>query len=101
MISHEENKIYCAWQKYFSDLVFIRDITFNLLPDHKSRTSDGLRVLLCHLAAVVNLLVLLYELMEFLTHTADKKTSGNSVLLLLVNIPIAILYMGILIDFKL
>ncbi|KFF27675.1 hypothetical protein [Chryseobacterium vrystaatense] len=53
------------------------------------------------IAAVVNLLVLLYELMEFLTHTADKKTSGNSVLLLLVNIPITILYMGILIDFKL
>jgi len=53
------------------------------------------------IAAVINLLVLLYELMEFLTHITDKKSSGNSVLLLLINIPVTILYIGILIDFKL
>lgn len=49
------------------------------------------------ITAVVNFLILLYELLEFLTHTSDKKTSGNSVLLLLVNIPITVLYMVILI----
>ncbi|PQA91676.1 hypothetical protein B0A69_17935 [Chryseobacterium shigense] len=48
------------------------------------------------IAAVANLLVLLYELLEFLTDVPDKKSSGNSVLLLLLNIPIMILYLFIL-----
>lgn len=48
------------------------------------------------IAAVVNMLVLLYELLEFLTDISDKKSSGNSVLLLLVNIPITILYLFII-----
>ncbi|NML70251.1 hypothetical protein HHL23_10625 [Chryseobacterium sp. RP-3-3] len=48
------------------------------------------------IAAVANMLVLLYELLEFLTDIPDKKSSGNSVLLLLVNIPITILYLFII-----
>lgn len=48
------------------------------------------------ITAVVNMLVLLYELLEFLTDISDKKSSGNSVLLLLVNIPITILYLFII-----
>lgn len=53
------------------------------------------------IAAVVNLLVLLYELLEFLTDVTDKKSSGNSVLLLLLNIPITILYLLILFNYNL
>ncbi|SHM82286.1 hypothetical protein SAMN05444360_11866 [Chryseobacterium carnipullorum] len=52
------------------------------------------------IAAVVNLLVLLYELLEFLTNVTDKKSSGNSVLLLLLNIPITILYLLILFNYN-
>lgn len=52
------------------------------------------------IAAVVNLLVLLYELLEFLTDVTDKKSSGNSVLLLLLNIPITILYLLILFNYN-
>ncbi|MCT2408146.1 hypothetical protein NZD88_11395 [Chryseobacterium antibioticum] len=50
------------------------------------------------ITAVVNMLVLLYELLEFLTDISDKKSSGNSVLLLLVNIPITMLYMFIILN---
>ena len=53
------------------------------------------------IAAVVNIFILLYELLEFLTHIPDRKSSGNSVLLLLVNIPVTILYICILFDFGL
>jgi len=45
------------------------------------------------IAAVVNLLITLYELMEFLSDISGKKRNGNSVLLLLLNIPIAFLYL--------
>jgi len=44
-------------------------------------------------AAVINLIVLLYELIEFLTNVSDHKASGNSILLLLLNIPIAVVYL--------
>ncbi|MBL1222263.1 hypothetical protein JET18_15525 [Chryseobacterium sp. L7] len=47
------------------------------------------------IAAVVNLLILFYELLEFLTNIPDKKSSGRSVLLLLINIPVTMLYMYI------
>ncbi|KXH82731.1 hypothetical protein [Chryseobacterium kwangjuense] len=47
------------------------------------------------IAAVVNMLILLYELIEFLNGLPDKKASGNSVLLLLVNIPVTMLYLYI------
>lgn len=48
------------------------------------------------IAAVVNMIVLLYELLEFVTNISDRKSSGNSVLLLLANIPVTILYIFIL-----
>lgn len=50
------------------------------------------------IAAVINMLVLLYELLEFLNNTSEKKSSGNSVLLLLVNIPVTILYIFIILN---
>ncbi|KMQ63447.1 hypothetical protein ACM40_01170 [Chryseobacterium sp. BLS98] len=49
-------------------------------------------------AAVINILVLLYELLEFLNHISKKKSSGNSVLLLLINIPITVLYIYIILN---
>lgn len=50
------------------------------------------------IAAVVNLLILFYELLEFLTNFPDKKSSGRSVLLLLINIPVTMLYIYIVIS---
>ncbi len=47
--------------------------------------------------AVVNMLVLFHELIEFLNDISNKKASGNSVLLLLFNIPVTILYLYIII----
>ncbi|KPE49967.1 hypothetical protein [Chryseobacterium indologenes] len=44
-------------------------------------------------AAVVNLIVLLYELIQFLTSVSDHKASGNSILLMLLNIPVTALYL--------
>ncbi|REC46276.1 hypothetical protein DRF67_14905 [Chryseobacterium pennipullorum] len=44
------------------------------------------------ITAVVNMLILLYELIEYLNDVSGKKQSGNSVLLLLVNIPVSIGY---------
>jgi hypothetical protein len=46
-------------------------------------------------AAVVNIIVLLYELLVFLTDASNHKPSGNSVLLLLLNIPVTLLYLFI------
>ncbi|CAH0288033.1 hypothetical protein MP478_21125 [Chryseobacterium sp. WG14] len=43
-------------------------------------------------AAVVNLLILLYELIEYANNAAENKSSGNAVLLLLINIPVTIGY---------
>ncbi|WP_343612167.1 hypothetical protein [Chryseobacterium oranimense] len=50
------------------------------------------------IAAVINMLVLLYELLEFLNNTSEKKSSGNSVLLLLINIPVTVLYIFIILN---
>lgn len=49
-------------------------------------------------AAIINMIVLLYELLEFLTDIAEHKASGNSVLLLLLNIPVVIIYLLILLN---
>jgi len=46
-------------------------------------------------AVVINLLVLLYELLEFLTDVSERKASGNSALLLMLNIPVTLLYLFI------
>jgi len=43
-------------------------------------------------AAIINLLILLYELIEYANNVSENKNSGNAVLLLLVNIPVAIGY---------
>ncbi|MBB6371905.1 hypothetical protein [Chryseobacterium shigense] len=51
--------------------------------------------------AIVNMLVLLHELIEFLNDIPNKKASGNSVLLLLMNIPVTILYLLIIFNFGL
>ncbi|EFK38086.1 Uncharacterised protein [Chryseobacterium gleum] len=51
------------------------------------------------IAAVVNLLITLYELMEFLSDISGKKRNGNSVLLLLLNIPIALIYFIVYFEF--
>jgi len=51
------------------------------------------------IAAVVNLLITLYELMEYLSDVSEKKRNGNSVLLLLLNIPIAFLYLTLFFNF--
>lgn len=50
--------------------------------------------------AVVNMFVLLNELIIFLTDAAEQKPSGNSVLLLLVNIPVTLLYLFIMTKFS-
>lgn len=49
--------------------------------------------------AVINMFILLHELIIYLTDVSDQKASGNSVLLLLVNIPITILYLYIMTQF--
>lgn len=51
------------------------------------------------IAAVANLLITLYELMEYLSDISEKKCNGNSVLLLLLNIPIALLYLTLFFNF--
>lgn len=43
-------------------------------------------------ACVVNLIVFFSELLAFVTDAADKKSHVNSALLVLLNIPIALLY---------
>ncbi|KFF11534.1 hypothetical protein IW15_15075 [Chryseobacterium soli] len=47
-------------------------------------------------AMVINILILLYELIEFLTDVSERKDSGNSIWLMLLNIPIAFLYLFII-----
>jgi len=47
------------------------------------------------IAAVINMSVALYELIAYLNNVSEKKNSGNSVLLLLVNIPVTVLYIVI------
>ncbi|AZA79191.1 hypothetical protein EG347_17595 [Chryseobacterium sp. G0186] len=51
------------------------------------------------IAIVVNTIVLLYELARYLGVISEEKASGNSVLLLLANIPIALIYLLILFKF--
>ncbi|WPO90462.1 hypothetical protein [Chryseobacterium sp. HR92] len=51
------------------------------------------------IAAVANLLITLYELMEYLSDVSEKKSNGNSVLLLLLNIPITFLYLTLFFNF--
>ncbi|QBA23364.1 hypothetical protein EU348_20155 [Chryseobacterium indologenes] len=51
------------------------------------------------IVAVVNLLITLYELMEYLSDISEKKRNGNSVLLLLLNIPITFLYLTLFLIF--
>ena len=51
--------------------------------------------------AIVNMLVLLHELIEFLNDIPNKKASGNSVLLLMINIPVTIFYLFIIFNFGL
>ncbi|WP_137905301.1 hypothetical protein [Chryseobacterium sp. 2VB] len=51
------------------------------------------------IAVVVNLLITLYELMEFLSDISEKKRNGNSVLLLLLNIPVTFLYLTLFFNF--
>lgn len=51
------------------------------------------------IAAVVNLLITLYELMEYLSDVSEKKKNRNSVPLLLLNIPIAFLYFNLFLIF--
>ncbi|MDR4952933.1 hypothetical protein REB14_12185 [Chryseobacterium sp. ES2] len=46
--------------------------------------------------AVINMFILLHELIIYLTDVSEQKASGNSVLLLLVNIPITTLYLYIM-----
>ncbi|OCA79723.1 hypothetical protein BBH99_05620 [Chryseobacterium contaminans] len=50
-------------------------------------------------AILVNVTVLVCELLVFLTDISERKDSGNSVLLLLANIPIAILYLLVIFNF--
>ncbi|CAI8932772.1 hypothetical protein [Chryseobacterium sp. IT-36CA2] len=50
--------------------------------------------------AVINMFILLHELIIYLTDVTDQKASGNSVLLLLVNIPITVLYLYIMTQFS-
>lgn len=50
------------------------------------------------IAAVINLLITLYELMEYLNDISENKSSGNSVLLLLLNIPIALTYLTLFLN---
>ncbi|MEJ5052545.1 hypothetical protein WH221_22150 [Chryseobacterium culicis] len=49
--------------------------------------------------AVINMFILLHELIIYLTDVTDQKPSGNSVLLLLVNIPVTVLYLYIMAQF--
>lgn len=51
------------------------------------------------ISCIVNLIVFFSELLTFITDIADKKSHGNSSLLLLLNIPVAILYFFIFIKF--
>lgn len=50
-------------------------------------------------ATLVNTIVLLCELLVFLMDVSERKDSGNSVLLLLANIPIGTLYFLIISNF--
>ncbi|MDR6461186.1 hypothetical protein J2786_004339 [Chryseobacterium vietnamense] len=52
------------------------------------------------IAAVTNLLITLYELMEYLSDVSGKKSNGNSVLLLLLNIPVTLLYLTMFFNFS-
>ncbi|WP_167497915.1 hypothetical protein [Chryseobacterium aquifrigidense] len=52
------------------------------------------------IAAVTNLLITLYELMEYLSDISGKKRNGNSVLLLLLNIPVTLLYLTMFFNFS-
>ncbi|WP_343681497.1 hypothetical protein [Chryseobacterium arthrosphaerae] len=49
-------------------------------------------------AIIVNVIILLQELIIFITNVSEEKASGNSVVLLLANIPIALVYLFIILD---
>lgn len=49
-------------------------------------------------AVVANVIILLHELIVFITNVSEEKASGNSILLLLANIPIALIYLFILVN---
>ncbi|WP_276966194.1 hypothetical protein [Chryseobacterium sp.] len=51
------------------------------------------------IAAVVNLLIILYELMEYLSDISGKKRNGNSVILMLLNVPVALIYLVLYFEF--
>lgn len=48
---------------------------------------------------IINVIVFLHELLAFIMDITNKKSHGNSALLLLLNIPVAILYFFILCKF--
>ena len=47
------------------------------------------------IAAAINIGVALSELIAYLNNVSEKKNSGNSALLLLVNIPVTLIYLSI------
>lgn len=49
-------------------------------------------------ACIFNLIVFFSELLIFVTDVTDKKSHGNSALLILFNIPVALLYLFIFIQ---
>ncbi|AYZ10547.1 hypothetical protein V2E39_14830 [Chryseobacterium arthrosphaerae] len=49
-------------------------------------------------AIIVNVIILLQELIIFITNVSEEKASGNSVVLLLANIPIALVYLFIILN---
>ncbi|AZB01375.1 hypothetical protein EG359_17915 [Chryseobacterium joostei] len=51
------------------------------------------------IAIMVNTIILLYELGIYLNDVSGEKSAGNSALLLLLNIPIASIYLLILFNF--
>ncbi|MGE8554364.1 MAG: hypothetical protein ACN6OB_10595 [Chryseobacterium jejuense] len=51
-------------------------------------------------AILVNVIVLLHEMLVFLSDISGKKNSGYSLLLLLVNIPIAAIYLLVIFNFS-
>jgi hypothetical protein len=51
------------------------------------------------IATIINVIIFFYEFLAFVTNTADKRPYGNSALLVLLNIPIAILYFSVFFTF--
>ncbi|MGG7553496.1 hypothetical protein ACQ7CX_23080 [Chryseobacterium arthrosphaerae] len=49
-------------------------------------------------AIIVNVIILLQELIIFITNVSEEKASGNSVVLLLADIPIVLIYLFIILN---